>query len=763
MARPHRQRVRLKLWALMMTSFVIVAAVATMFVGNASVARFKSDARADLKTLVNVVATGIDPVAHEKLVDPEQMESELYRQQIAPLAAALKAAPDIRFVYTMRKTPKGVVFVLDPTPPGDADKDGVDDKSYLMDAYPEISYTALQAFVSGGTMVEDEPVSDRWGTFLSAYAPIKNDRGQTVAVLGIDREASNLEMHAQKIYGLAWWCFLSACLLGLILSFVIMNPLETVRLSWLESKDGKEGKHATRMMILQFVLAAAVMGALGAGVLSFARSAEDELKIVAETNRSDAISKFRIRVADLAISRNSATEFLSTVQQAAQESGQSDIQRIVADSRLGENPSDAAVKQYLLNLSGQLETLGEQTRKRRAQIFEAALDRNQFFQIGFGLAVLLSLGALLLIRAALAQQNRLVQAIQKVNQHEQAFQNVVESVPVGIFKLHKGSFIYSNWNWDAQVMRSPGESHHAALLRSLHPEDRDNILERLSEFEDREETFTLNYRLVDDEGQMRYYEARGVPVYDDDGQLEHMLGFTIDVTESSLAHVALQDSFNKMEEVNERLEFAIQDLEDNFEAMVHSWVKAVEAKDPYTAGHSERVMSYSVRIGQELGLDAPTLRILEMGTLVHDLGKIGIPDDILLKPSRLTDDEFEVIKAHPVIGHRMIAGIPCFKDCVPIVRWHHERLDGGGYPDGIQGDEIPLLVRIASVADAFDAMTSNRAYRGSRSADEAIGELRKDVENGRIDGKIVEVLADIVQREGVLWQLPFDDDLSKAA
>jgi len=157
-------------------------------------------------------------------------------------------------------------------------------------------------------------------------------------------------------------------------------------------------------------------------------------------------------------------------------------------------------------------------------------------------------------------------------------------------------------------------------------------------------------------------------------------------------------------------------------------------------------------VGQEMGLSATDLRILERGTLIHDIGKIGIPDALLTKPTSLTDEEYAVIKQHPMIGFRMIQGIPIFHECVPIVLWHHERMDGKGYPDQLSGDQIPLLVRIATVADCFDAMTSNRAYRQGMDTPRALSLLIEDGKNGALDSSIVGVLVKVVQRDGLLWK-----------
>jgi putative nucleotidyltransferase with HDIG domain len=151
---------------------------------------------------------------------------------------------------------------------------------------------------------------------------------------------------------------------------------------------------------------------------------------------------------------------------------------------------------------------------------------------------------------------------------------------------------------------------------------------------------------------------------------------------------------------------------------------ALDARDPNTAGHSDRVSRLSVSMGRELGLGAGDLEVLRFGALLHDIGKIGISDVILRKPSPLTDDEYEAIKRHTVLGARILERVRFLAAHVPIVELHHERPDGTGYPYGLVGDEIPVLARIVHVADAFDAMTTARAYRTARPAADVLAELR---------------------------------------
>jgi putative nucleotidyltransferase with HDIG domain len=166
-------------------------------------------------------------------------------------------------------------------------------------------------------------------------------------------------------------------------------------------------------------------------------------------------------------------------------------------------------------------------------------------------------------------------------------------------------------------------------------------------------------------------------------------------------------------------------LERNTVEAIESLNATVEAKDPYTAGHSARVQRMALSLGNELGLPKDDLDALRLGGLFHDIGKIAIPDAILLKPGRLTPEEYERMKDHSAEGARIVGKLGSLRPIVPIIRHHHERWDGRGYPDGLAADEIPLLAAIVGLADAWDAMTTERPYARAMSPDEAIEEIRR--------------------------------------
>jgi putative nucleotidyltransferase with HDIG domain len=203
------------------------------------------------------------------------------------------------------------------------------------------------------------------------------------------------------------------------------------------------------------------------------------------------------------------------------------------------------------------------------------------------------------------------------------------------------------------------------------------------------------------------------------------------------------DQYNKE---NARLYAA---LERGYLETIRALASAIDAKDPYTRGHSERVAKLSVEIGRELGLDDATLRVLEFGGILHDVGKIGIPEQVLGKPARLTPEEFLLVRAHAAIGAEIVDGVEFLKSAEPAIRHHHERWDGGGYPDGLRGDKIPLIARIVNAADTWDACTSERPYHKAASPREAIGILASG-RGAQLDPAVHDAILKALERLGQL-------------
>ena len=185
------------------------------------------------------------------------------------------------------------------------------------------------------------------------------------------------------------------------------------------------------------------------------------------------------------------------------------------------------------------------------------------------------------------------------------------------------------------------------------------------------------------------------------------------------------------------LDKALGSLENAYRSTLQALTAALETRDSETHGHSERVVTFSMRLGREYGLNAEEMKALEFGSLLHDIGKIGVPDAILLKPAKLTDEEWIRMRQHPLHGQQILRGIKFLEGAARVVAQHHEQWDGSGYPLGLKGEEIDICARIFSVADAFDAITSDRVYRKGRAYEAAVQEL-DEWSNRQFDPKVVE-------------------------
>ena len=203
------------------------------------------------------------------------------------------------------------------------------------------------------------------------------------------------------------------------------------------------------------------------------------------------------------------------------------------------------------------------------------------------------------------------------------------------------------------------------------------------------------------------------------------------------------DQMHTIKEINKELQDSQDQLEKAYLESIETLRYTVEAKDKYTRGHSDRVSEYMVLIGRYMGLGEDELKILKIGGLFHDIGKIGVPDSILLKEGKLTDEEYSEIKNHPAIGKHILRNASIFSDIIPIVYHHHEKYDGHGYPEQLAGEQIPLYARIAAIADTYDAMTSKRSYRNALPLEIVRAEIEK-CSGTQFDPKIASIFLDIL-------------------
>ena len=211
----------------------------------------------------------------------------------------------------------------------------------------------------------------------------------------------------------------------------------------------------------------------------------------------------------------------------------------------------------------------------------------------------------------------------------------------------------------------------------------------------------------------------------------------------------LAQNFNVMsesiEQAVEQLKKAAHENHLLFINSVRMLAAAIDAKDPYTRGHSERVARYSIAIGKNLSLPEKDMRNLRISALLHDVGKIGIDDRILRKPGALSDEEFEVMKQHPAKGAAIMSGVAQLIDIIPGMKYHHEKWSGGGYPDGLEGEQIPMQARIVAIADTFDAMTTNRPYQKAMEIGYVVEKI-KSFAGTRFDPRVIDAFVNAVKR-----------------
>lgn len=192
---------------------------------------------------------------------------------------------------------------------------------------------------------------------------------------------------------------------------------------------------------------------------------------------------------------------------------------------------------------------------------------------------------------------------------------------------------------------------------------------------------------------------------------------------------------------------AYTDELDEAETVLFALARAIESKDPYLEGHCERLSEYSVRLAKRVALPEDQIIAVRRAGIVHDIGKVAVPDSILLKPAALTPEEWKVMRKHPVVGERICSPLKSFRLVLPIIRHHHERLDGTGYPDGLMGSQIPLTARVLQMVDLYDGLTTRRPYKPPLSTEEALEQIDKEVRNGWRDPDLFEELQKMVVEE----------------
>jgi putative nucleotidyltransferase with HDIG domain len=245
------------------------------------------------------------------------------------------------------------------------------------------------------------------------------------------------------------------------------------------------------------------------------------------------------------------------------------------------------------------------------------------------------------------------------------------------------------------------------------------------------------------------------PQFDKDGRVIGVIGVSTDVTEQTVAE-------NQAERLVCELEEANQELAHAYDSTIQGWSAALDLRDRETEGHSRRVTEVTVLMARAMGLSDAEIVHIRRGALLHDIGKMGIPDAILLKPGPLTDDEWVIMRKHPEYAYSLLSGIDFLRPALDIPLYHHEKWDGTGYPHRLQGADIPLSARIFAIVDVWDALSSDRPYRAAWAPSKVMDHLRS-LAGTHFDPAVVDVFADVIAEHTFVRQASPGADLAKAA
>lgn len=319
--------------------------------------------------------------------------------------------------------------------------------------------------------------------------------------------------------------------------------------------------------------------------------------------------------------------------------------------------------------------------------------------------------------------NRTKQSAEKLEQALKEWKITFDAMPYGVMLIDTEFNIIRANKYIADFYGFPireliFKKCHEVLHKLDPPPDNCPALKSVST----RRTETLEYY---DRDRGKYFMTSVVPVFDDKGKIIAYSHPLIDITDIKQKEKKLSQSKKAFFNMLKDIDSSHKELQGLNNDLIIAFANAIDAKSPWTKGHSERVTIHAVSIAKEMGVSKKDIEVLKTAGLLHDIGKIGTYDEILDKPDNLTDKEFELVKKHPAKGAEILDPIKGMKNILPVIRAHHEKIDGTGYPDGLKGDEVPLTARILCVADSFDSMVSDRPYRPAPGKDYAIEELKR--------------------------------------
>jgi len=324
---------------------------------------------------------------------------------------------------------------------------------------------------------------------------------------------------------------------------------------------------------------------------------------------------------------------------------------------------------------------------------------------------------------------------QKIMESEVRFRSLSENAPDIIYTLGiKGEFTYANPAIETILGYRPEEVTGRYFVDIARKEDVSRYIKAFKQVRDRKETLKEEtVILLHKDGTERYFSISGAPNFDAEGNFLGLVGTFKNLTDIRKSELELKRSFEKLQSAMSSTIDAISII--------------VESRDPYTAGHQRRVAQLAVAIAGDLGLSEERIDLIRMGSLIHDIGKIYIPAEILTKPARLDDLEFAMMKSHSTVGYKILNKVDFIPIIVDMVYQHHERMDGSGYPLGISGDDIHLESRIIAVADTVEAMASHRPYRPALGAAAALEEIKK-MRGAAFDANVVDACLKLFEEQG---------------
>jgi PAS domain S-box-containing protein/putative nucleotidyltransferase with HDIG domain len=326
-------------------------------------------------------------------------------------------------------------------------------------------------------------------------------------------------------------------------------------------------------------------------------------------------------------------------------------------------------------------------------------------------------------------------AYQKIKESEVRFRSLSENAPDIIYALGiNGEFTYTNPAIETILGYRPEEIIGKYFVDIVRKEDILRCIKAFKQVRDRKQTLKEETGiLLHKDGTERYFSISGAPNFDSEGNFIGLVGTLKNLTDIRRSEMELKKSFEKLQSAMSSTIDAISII--------------VESRDPYTAGHQRRVAQLAMAVAGELGLSEERIDLIRMGSLIHDIGKIYIPAEILTKPGRLNDIEFAMMKSHPTVGYKILNKVDFIPVIVDMVYQHHERMDGSGYPLGISGDKILLESRIIAVADTVEAMASHRPYRPALGVAVALEEIKKQ-RGSAFDAKVVDACLKLFEEQG---------------